>query len=175
MGFLRKIRDRVAEEQRRRREEQLADEVQRAGDESTAAREREAAEALAAQERVVTVLGRDLAEMEVNTAADAKLAIKLAKLRKRELQAEKRALASEVADAREQWRERQAGRMPMTIVGRGTGGRLLRGAVQANRRSERMKHADRVNAFSDARQELDEKLLMIDRLILELERKALGR
>ena len=38
-----------------------------------------------------------------------------------------------------------------------------------------MDHAQRVNQLSDARQELDQQIGMIDRLIIDLERKTLKR
>jgi hypothetical protein len=83
------------------------------------------------------VLGEELADMEVTTAADAKVAIKLARLRKTEIATEKRELAAELADVREEWRGTQAGRIVTTGLGRGTGGRMVRGAIQAKRRSEK--------------------------------------
>lgn len=47
------------------------------------------------------VLGDELVDMDVNSPTEAKLAIKLAKLRKKELQAEKRELSAELADHRD--------------------------------------------------------------------------
>ena len=134
---------------------------------------RRLAEQEAERQRVIEVLGPELAGFEVNTPADASYAIKLARLRKRELQARKRELASELADVREEWRGRQAGRISTVGLGRGTGARMVRAGIQAKRRSERQAHSDRVNAFSDARQDLDRMILAIDRLVMELERQAM--
>ena len=110
---------------------------------------------------------------EVNNPDEAKIAIKLARLRKREIQAEKRELASELGDVREQWRERQAGRISTVGLGRGTGPRIVRATIQGKRRNEKLDHANVVNQFSDRRQELDYQLTVIDRFLLDLERQAL--
>jgi hypothetical protein len=153
-------------------------ETRRAAERAAAARlaAEEAAAAEAARQRaaVIDVLGQELADMEINSAEEAKLAIKMARLRKRELQAEKRALSGELADHREAWRERQAGRHSTVLLGRGATGRMIRAGIQANRRSERQAHADIVNDFSDRKQVIDQKILAVDRLLLELERRALG-
>jgi len=93
------------------------------------------------------VFGPELAGLETNTPVDAKYAIKLARLRKKELQNEKRELAAELADERERWRERQAGRISTVGLGRGTSGRVMRGSIQGKRRGERMEHAGRVTSF----------------------------
>ncbi len=175
MGFIRRLRDRAAEERARRQasREQQAAEKQRAA--QVAQEQQRAAQEAAAKEWQRHVLGPELADMEVNTPAEAKLAIKLARLRKKEIQAQKRDLASGLADVREAWRERQAGRISTRGAGRGTGGKIIRGAVQAKRQGERMDHAQRVNQLSDARQELDQQIGMIDRLIIDLERKTLKK
>lgn len=123
-----------------------------------------------AKARTREFLGAELADLDVTTPADAKIAIKLARLRKTEIAAEKRELAAELADVREEWRGRQAGRRSTTGLGRGTGGRMVRGAIQAKRRSEKMSHAEVVNEFSDRKQELDQALAYLDRVIVGLQR-----
>ncbi len=129
----------------------------------------------AQRQRVIDILGEDLASFEVNTSEDAKIAIKMARLRKKEIQNEKRELAAELADVREEWRDRQAGRIRTAGLGRGTGGKMVRAGIQTKRRSEKMDHAQVVNAFSDQEQELDSQIAMIDRMIIDLERQALKR
>jgi hypothetical protein len=47
---------------------------------------------------------------------------------------------------------------------------MVRGAIQAKRRSEKMSHAEVVNAFSDRKQELDRALAFLDRGIVALQR-----
>jgi hypothetical protein len=139
-------------------------------------RQEEQARAAAAQADVERVLGPDLAAMEEpTTPEEAKIAIKLVRLRKQEIQAEKKALASELADVREEWRDRQAGRYSTRGMGRGMGGQIIRASVQTKRRSERMGHAQTVNQFSDRRQELDEMLRALDKLIIQFERVAISR
>lgn len=184
MSFLNRFR---SPEERERREREKAEREQRQRDEEVArslARaeaaqveaERQAAAARAAQRAAFTdAVGVELAEMDVNTPAEAKLAIKLARLRKKELQSEKREISADLADHREGWRERQAGRHSTVGLGRGTGGRIVRAGIQAKRRSERQANANVVNAFSDAKQEIDRKIAIVDRLIIDLERQAAGR
>lgn len=131
--------------------------------------------AAAAKAKAEWAFGPDLTNLEEpTTPAEAKFAIKLARLRKKELQAEKRALAAQLADVRESWRERQAGRYSTRGMGRGLTGQIVRGSIQAKRRSERMDHAETVNEFSDRRQELDEAIRVIDLLIIRFERVAIG-
>jgi hypothetical protein len=144
--------------------------------EETRRRQEEEARVAAAQAESDRVLGPDLAAIEEPTTPDeAKLAIKLVRLRKQEIQAEKKALAAELADVREEWRDRQAGRYSTRGMGRGMGGKIVRASIQANRRSERMGHAQTVNQFSDQRQELDEALRTLDLLIVKFERIAISR
>ena len=116
-------------------------------------------------------LGPDLASMKVVTPADAKIAIKFARLRKKELAADKRELSAQLADTREAWRERTSGqdqhRRPRT---RRRPGRAIRMGVQAKRRGERMEHAGVVNSFSDQKQEIDRMIIVVDRYMLDLER-----
>ena len=160
-------------EERERRERERAEQAAVQERQRAAEQERRAAaEAEAQRAYVQEVLGPELAAMNVESAEEAKVAIKLAKLRKKELQADKRELSSELADHREAWRERTAGRYSTVALGRGTGGRMLRAGIQAKRRSERQEHASTVNAFSDAKQEIDRKIAQIDRFIIELERIA---
>lgn len=177
MSFLRRFRE-SSEERAERQRREAAEGVQRERDEAerraSAERERQAAEQAAHQARMREILGDDLADMEVNSPEEAKVAIKLAKLRKREIQGQKRELASELADVREQWRQRQAGRISTVGMGRGTSARFIRAGIQSKRRGERLDHAKEVNAFSDAKQELDYMITVIDGLIIDLEREALG-
>jgi hypothetical protein len=187
MGFLNRFRS-PEERERREREKAERDEAkgaaqaeaerQKAAAEAATQREREEAEASAQKAWFFDAVGQELAAMEIDTPADAKIAIKLARLRKKELAAEKRELASQLADQREIWRQRQAGRHSTVGLGRGTGGRMIRAGIQANRRSQRQQYANVVNSFSDARQEIDQKIATVDRLILEMERivaRGLGR
>lgn len=171
---MRAAQERAKEKQAERQAANEAAEARRRELEQELAAQREAAEAAARAAYQRQIFGDELSDMEVSTPADAKLAIKLARIRKKEIQAEKRELAAELADVREEWRGRQAGRISTVGLGRGGGGRLIRGAVQAKRRSERMDHAGVVNEFSDRRQELDRQIIILDRLIADLERKALG-
>ena len=184
MSFLNRFR---SPEERERREREKAEQEAARAQVAAAAEQarREAAEraaqrrleeeAAAAQAYALEVLGAELAAMDVDSPAEARIAIKLARLRKKELQAEKRDLASQLADVREEWRDRTAGRYSTVGLGRGTGGRMVRAGIQAKRRSERQQHAGVVNEFSDARQEIERKIAMVDRTIIELERVALGR
>lgn len=175
------IRDRLRTMQEAAREKQVerqaastAAEAQKQELRQKLATELKAAEAAARVRYQRQVLGDDLSDIDVSTPADAKLAIKLARLRKKEIQAEKRELASELADVREEWRGKTAGRISTVGLGRGTSGRMVRGAIQVKRRSEKMGHADVVNEFSDRRQDLDRQIMLIDRLIADMERRALG-
>jgi hypothetical protein len=59
-------------------------------------------------------------------------------------------------------------------MGRGTSARFIRAGIQSKRGGERLDHAKEVNAFSDAKQELDYVITVIDGLIIDLERQALG-
>lgn len=117
-------------------------------------------------------LGDELFEVDVQTPADAKYAIKLARLRKRELQAAKRDLSTHAAEERERWRDRQAGRYSTTGMGRGTTARVIRSGIQSSRRAERQEHADRLNVVSDQKQEFDRAIAVVDRLLIDLERQA---
>ena len=173
MGFL--YRFRSPEERERREREAAEKEATRAAAAALAEQQRLAAQEAAQRARMRQILGDDLVDMEVNSPDEAKIAIKLARLRKKELQAEKRELAAELADVREEWRDRQAGRISTVGLGRGMGGRIMRGTIQANRRGERMQQAERVNAFSDARQDLDQQIVVIDRMIIDLERWTLKK
>jgi len=184
MSFLNRFRSPEERERREREKSERQEQRWREQREREAAaqleRERRAAQAAAeAAERArayaVEVLGPDLAAMEVNTPAEAKIAIKLARLRKKELQAEKREISSELADHREEWRDRTAGRYSTIALGRGTGARIVRAGIQGKRRAERQEHAKVVNQFSDAKQAIDRKIAVVDRMILEFERIALGR
>ena len=141
MGILDRVKTKRAEQKAEGERKQAVREEERVREAAeaqlraqiAAEQEREAQEA-AQRQRVVEILGADLAEMEVNTPEEAKIAIKMARLRKKEIQAEKRDLAAELADVREQWRDRQAGRISTVGLGRGTGGRMVRMGVQAKRR-----------------------------------------
>lgn len=159
-------------EQARAAAERLAEQRRAA---EAAEEQRKAAAEAQQRARLREILGDELVSMEVNTPEEAKIAIKLARLRKKEIQGEKRELAADLADAREGWRDRQAGRYSTVGLGRGTSGRIIRSGIQAGRRSERMAHAGQVNEFSDARQELDQRILVIDKLIIDLERTALRK
>lgn len=171
MSFLNRFRSPVERERRdRERAERDAEKVRQAeAGARRQAEERAAQDAAAVRE----ILGPELADMNVDTPAEAKMAIKLARLRKKEIQAEKRAVSAELADQREAWRERQAGRISTVGLGRGTGGRIVRAGIQGKRRSERLQNASTVNAYSDAKQRIDYKIARIDRFIAELERIAL--
>jgi hypothetical protein len=172
MGFIKRIRERASEVQEDRTAKRAAREAQEEEERQRRAEEQAEAERQAQLQYAEEVFGPELAALETNTPEDAKYAIKLARLRKRELQAEKKELAAELADERERWRERQAGRISTVGLGRGTGGRMIRAGVQAKRRNERLDHAGIVNQYSDARQELDRRIALVDRLIIELEREA---
>lgn len=173
MGFIGRFKERRAERQAERaRADALAAE-QRAAAAAEAAERQRVADEEARVARQLEIFGPELAAMVVETAADAKHAIKLARIRKREIQAQKKELAVELADVREAWRERQAGRVRLG-GGRGTGAKLVRGAVQAKRQGERMQYTDTVNEFSDRRQDLDQALIVLDRVIADMERRALG-
>lgn len=172
---LRAIQDKAREKQAERSASNAAAAAFRLESERAMAAQREAAEAASRAAYLNEVLGDELADMDVSTPAEAKIAIKLARIRKKEIAAEKRELAAELADVREEWRNKTAGRVNMVGLGRGGGGRLVRGAVQSKRRGERMAHAGVVNEFSDRKQELDRRLITLDRLIADLERKSLER
>ena len=164
------IRDRIREAQEKAKADREAAQAQRQEASRVAAESRSRAEAERGKVRQREILGAELADMDVSTAADAKTAIKLARLRKTEIAAEKRELAAELADVREEWRNRTAGRIRTVGMGRGTGGRIVRGAIQSKRRSERMSHAEVINEFSDRKQELDQALVYLDRVIVGLQR-----
>src|SRR6185369_3004248 len=116
MGFLRRFRESPEDRARREAEDQArreaaarqAAEVRAFAEEQrqSAELQRQAAAAADADARFRAILGPDLAGMNVETPAEAKIAIKLARLRKKELQAEKRQLSAQLADVREEWRER---------------------------------------------------------------------
>ncbi len=169
MGIL----DRVREQQALRKAAGERKQLVAAEQARAAEAQRQAAAEQAQQDRARMILGADLFDMEVTTPEEAKIAIKLARLRKKEIQTEKRELAAELADVREEWRNRTAGRVSTVGFGRGKGGRMVRGAVQAKRRNERMDHAGVVNQYSDRRQELDAQIATVDRFLIELERLAL--
>lgn len=167
----RRERDKAEQEASRREEDARRAEARASAE---LAEQQVAAAAAAAAERQVLfdALGPDLFEFEANSPEDAKLAIKLARIRRRELTAEKRHLSGELANHREQWRERQAGRYSTVLLGRGTAARMVRAGIQSQRRSERLAHADVLNSYSDAKQEIDRKIAIVDRLTIELERLA---
>lgn len=167
----RRERERAEQEARRRDEEARRAEARTAAE---LAKQQLAAEEAAAADRLVLLdaLGPDLFDFEATTPADAKLAIKLARIRRRELTGEKRKIAGELANHREQWRERQAGRYSTVLLGRGSAARIVRAGIQTQRRSERQAHAEVVNAYSDAKQEIERKIAIVDRLMIDLERLA---
>jgi hypothetical protein len=175
VSFMRRIRERASEIQQDRAEIRAARDAQEAEEQQRRAEEQAEADRQAELRYAEEVFGAELANLDTNTPEEAKYAIKLARLRKRELQAEKKELAAELADERERWRGRQAGRISTVGLGRGTGGRMMRAGVQAKRRGERLEHAGLVNEFSDARQELDRPIALVDRLIIDLEREATRR
>jgi len=169
MSFFDRLRSPDSRERHERERAEQDAQRQRATD---AARLREEEAQAAGRYAVIEeALGPDLAAFEADTPAQAKIAIKMARLRKRELQAEKREIAAGSADEREAWRERQAGRYYLGGLPRRS---VMRQGIQGKRRAERLTHAATVNAASDAKQEIDNKIAMVDRLLLELERKALG-
>jgi hypothetical protein len=157
-----------------RREKMAAEQEKRLAAAYAEASRKAAADQEQQRQLAIEVLGADLVNAPADTPAEAKLAIKLARLRKKELQAEKRGLSAQLGDVREEWRRRTAGRYSTTLLGRGKTGRIIRAGVQTQRRGERLQHASQVNAFSDAKQLIDRKIDMVDRVIIELERKALG-
>ena len=181
MGLLDRFRSAEERERRARAKSERDAERQRAAEAAAQAQAAADAEAERIRQDVAAELARqvfleavgpELAAAPADTPDDARLAIKLARIRKTELATEKRELAAELADVREAWRERQAGRYSTTLLGRGMTGRLIRAGVQGQRRSERLQHADQVNAFSDARQEIERKIVVVDRLLVELQRVA---
>jgi hypothetical protein len=111
--------------------------------------------------------------LDPTSVADAKLSIKELRLRKKDLQGRKREIAAELSEERAAWRERQAGRISTIGLGRGTGGRIMRGAIQGKRRGERMQHADIVNEAAARRQDIDDLIDDVDRAIIDLERYIL--
>src|SRR4051794_31892081 len=98
MGILDKLRGVQAERSEAAQIKQALA-VERARAEAAQA---EAARAEAERQRMNDILGPDLATFEVTSPEDAKVGIKLARLRKKELQQEKRELAAELADVREE-------------------------------------------------------------------------
>jgi Short C-terminal domain len=166
------IGDRLRNIQEKAKASANASAAARADKQREADEQRAADEGRRAAEHQRWILGDELAAFDVHTAEEAKIAIEMARARKAEFQTAKRELRSDLADVREEWRSKTAGRISTTGLGRGTGGRIMRGAIQANRRSERMSHANRVNAFSDRRQEYDAAIRALDRLIAELKPMA---
>lgn len=169
MSFFDRFR---APDVRERHERERAERAAAAEHEAEAERLRQAAAQEAEWQRFwFDAIGPELAAAPVDTPANAKLAIKLARIRKRELQAEKRELGVGLADERERWRERQAGRYYTGGLGRRS---FVRQMVQSNRRQERLGHAAVVNQYGDAKQEIDRKIDIVEKLMIDLERTAVG-
>jgi hypothetical protein len=112
-------------------------------------------------------------EVNVSSAPEAKLAIKELRLIKKEWQAKKKELAAIKAEENARWRERQAGRITTTPLGRGRGGRIMRGAIQGKRRGERMEHAEIINNISAQQAAIDRNVMQIDSVIAQMEALAL--
>ena len=107
-------------------------------------------------------------QLNINNAAESKLAIKQLRLKKKELATEKREAASEIAGVRAEYRTKAAGRVYM---GRGGGksGALVRGAVRAKRRGERMAVEESVVPLEEVKRNLDARMNAIDRAIMQIE------
>lgn len=108
-------------------------------------------------------------EVHAESPAEAKLAIKEIRLLKREWQAKKKEASLVKSEENARWRERQAGRISTVGLGRGLGGKIVRGAIQGGRRGERMEHADRINQLSAIQADIDRKILQLDGIIAQLE------
>lgn len=112
-------------------------------------------------------------ELAPSSVAEAKLSIKELRLRKKALQSMKREATAEQTEMQAAWRERQAGRYSTIGLGRGTGGRIVRGMVQGKRRDERMQHADVVTQFVERKEEINDLISDVDQAILSLEKYIL--
>ncbi len=113
-------------------------------------------------------------QWDVNTTAEAKLAIKQLRLKKKELAAEKREIASEMAGVRAEYRTKAAGRLYMGRGG-GTTGQIIRAGVRAKRRGERMAVEQSVVPLEQEKGQLDARMLVIDRAIAQIETDELKR
>jgi hypothetical protein len=111
---------------------------------------------------------------DVNSAAEAKLAIKQLRLKKKELTAEKREISSDIAEIRAEYRTKAAGRIYM---GRGGGksGAMMRAGVRAKRRGERLQVEADVVPLEREKAQLDARMLVIDRAIAQIEADELRR
>jgi hypothetical protein len=113
-------------------------------------------------------------QWQVSTTAEAKLAIKQLRLKKKELTAQKREIAADVSAVRAEYRTKAAGRLYMGRGG-GTAGQMIRAGVRAKRRSERMAVEDSVVPLEQQKAQLDARMLVIDRAIAQIETDELQR
>jgi len=114
-------------------------------------------------------------EVRCETRAEAKLAIREVKLKKKELQLARRDVVQEIRAVRADYRSSVAGRHSTVGLGRGTGGRLMRAGIQGKRRYERMAADNEVTELEARRNSFDDALLEVDGLILTLENYAAGQ
>lgn len=104
----------------------------------------------------------------VASPAEARATIAALRIRKRELQLERREAVSMGTDESQRWRQRQAGRVP-NIRGRG----VLPSLVRGSRSVERQQHAAKANRIGNVKQQIDAAIIDVDRQILVLERYIL--
>ena len=112
-------------------------------------------------------------KVRVNSAAEAKQAIKELRLIKKDIQAKKKDAQAVIAEHRQAWRERQAGRIPTAGLPRGKFGRMARAGIQGKRRSERMEFDRELQQLEANRDIHDRDIVGVDGIIAQMERYAL--
>jgi len=104
--------------------------------------------------------------LELQSAAQAKLAVKELRLRKRELGVEKRQVNQEMAAIRRDYASKNAQRAP-SVRGGGSVGRMLRTFDQVGRANDRARREEELAPLEEEKRTIDSAIHIIDDLIHE--------
>lgn len=111
-------------------------------------------------------------EVKVDTAADAKLAIKELRLKKKELMLQKKGTMEQQREIRAAYTEKTRNRLP-AVRGGGGLGKAIRGVQSANRAGARKDLAKALEPYEKQRVHLEKVMIAIDSVILQIQQKSL--
>ncbi len=106
--------------------------------------------------------------VSVSSVADARLASKDVRLRKRELGVEKKAVTQQMAAMRADYRTSIANRGP-SMRGGGNLGKFVRGMDQINRANARSSQANALQPYEVQKQVIDRQIVSLDTLLNQLD------
>lgn len=127
---------------------------------------------LKSDKELVRVLDNGNIQIDVGSAAEAKLAIKQLRLHKKQLRLDKKAIAARIAQIRSEYRTESASRGSMFRGGGGLG-KFIRGVQRANRDGARSSKENAIAPLEREKMNIDRLLADIDAAIIKIEKYIL--